>query len=110
MSYVQFRIGEKDVAIEKKKGYEVFPTLINKISSLSNPQTQYLDGYINYRGKVIDVLDLAPLYEQPKLKKFDGLIFLYKDDRAVAIKFEGFHKISNDPIGCDVIDVDEILP
>jgi chemotaxis signal transduction protein len=110
MSYLQFRIGEKEVAIESTDGYTILPTLINKISTISNPQTQYQDGYINYRGKMIEVLDLAPLFEQPKLKKFDGLIFVYKDDKAVAIKFEGFHKKTATADDCETINVCEILP
>ena len=52
MKYIEFKIGEENLAIELTDDYRVEPTLINKVGpSLSNMKHSILiDGLINYTG------------------------------------------------------------
>ena len=97
MKYIIFKIGEKDVAIPYSLEYGLEPTLINKITSISNKKNKLISGVINYKGKVFDVLDISSMYKLPPLKKFDGLIFVTREGKlGFAIQFEGFYKIVNE--------------
>lgn len=110
MKYVEFRIGEKDLAIELSDDFNIEPTLINKIGpTLSNKKnSDLIDGLINYKGKMVDVVDIAPLYGQEKLKKFDGLIFIDNQDIKFALKYEGFHRVSTEYSGV-VLDIQDLV-
>jgi len=110
MKYIEFKIGDKDLAIEVTDDFSVEPTLINKIGpALSNDgHSEYIDGLINYRGKMVDVIDIAPIYNQEKLKKFDGLIFINNQEVNFALKYEGFHRISSEYSG-KIINLNDLI-
>lgn len=110
MKYVEFKIGDQDLAIELTDDFNIEPTLINKIGPpLSNDEhSNLIDGLINYRGKMVDVVDISPLYNQEKLKKFDGLIFINNADVNFALKYEGFHRVSYDK-GSNILDVKDLI-
>ena len=100
MKYLKFRIGEKKVAIEYKNDYILEATLINKIKNVDDNS---IDGLINYKGKEFKVFDISSLINEPKMKRFDGLIFISKKRCSFAIKIEGFYKEE------DYLDDSEIL-
>jgi len=110
MNYIEFKIGEKELAIEVTDEFTIEPTLINKIAptTINIPHSELIDGLINYRGKMVDVVDIAPLYQQEKLKKFDGLLFISNKDISFALKYEGFHKI-NQSSKNDILDINSII-
>ncbi len=110
MKYLEFKIGEKDLAIEVSDDFNIEPTLINKIgpATLNTLHSDLIDGLINYRGKMVDVVDIAPLYKQEKLKKFDGLIFINNKEISFALKYEGFHRISSKYNG-DILNISDLL-
>lgn len=110
MKYLEFKIGEKDISIELNNKYNIEPTLINKIGpmTINTPHPKLFDGLINYKGKMVDVIDIAPLYEQEKLKKFDGLIFIESKEMTFAIKYEGFHKVVLDNKN-NILNLDELV-
>jgi len=109
MKYLEFRIGSKDLAIDLYTNYIIEPTLINKIGpkTINMKHSNLLDGMINYKNKMVDVFDIAPLYNQEKLRKFDGLVFI-ENDMTYAIKFEGFHEIVHETNN-EIINVDELI-
>ena len=92
MNNIKIRIGEEYVTMISKSGFHLEPTLINKITSVLDSEREFVDGFINYKGRIVDVFDLSPIFEQSKLKKFDGLIFVFNNGDSVAIKYEGFFK------------------
>ena len=110
MKYVEFKIGDKDLAIECTDDFTIEPTLINKIGPplLNDEHSELIDGLINYRGKMVDVVDIAPLYEQEKLKKFDGLIFINNPSVNFALKYEGFHRVSHEYKG-NILDIKDLI-
>lgn len=87
------KIGNKNILFKQYQKYSLEYTLINKITPILNPEHQYIDGYINYKGKVIYVYDISSEYDEEPLLKFDGTIFITNDDEnIIGIKFEGFPK------------------
>lgn len=106
--YIVFKIGEKNVAIENSDKYSIEPTLINKVASTSDSKNKLIDGYINYKGNIINVIDVSSLFKQPKLKKFDGLIFIVFNGNSFAIKFEGFYKECLSLRDEELLDVEKI--
>jgi chemotaxis signal transduction protein len=108
MRYITFKIGNKNLAIPYSTEYVTEPTLINKITNITNRRNKYYAGVINYKGKMVNVYDLSKMYRYPAMKKFDGLIFINFDDELFAIQFEGFYKIENEVDPDIVIDVEEI--
>lgn len=110
MKYIEFKIGKENLAIKTSDEYNVEPTLINKVGPITTNtlHPELVDGLINYRGKMVQVVDIAPLYEQEKLKKFDGLLFISSKDKTFAIKYEGFHRESSEYDG-DILDVNNLI-
>ena len=110
MQYIEFRIGEQNLAIKLKDNVIIEPTLINKVGpkTINTPHSELIDGLINYKGKMVDVVDISSLYKQEKLKKFDGLLFITNKDKTIALKYEGFHKESDNYKG-EIIDGDELI-
>lgn len=94
MSYIKFKTGNKTLAIKSSKKYIITPTMINKISS-KPIQDKLIKGYINLKGQIIKVVDISSEYNQPDLKKFDGLIFIENEKTKFALKYEGFYSIEN---------------
>lgn len=109
MKYLEFRIGSKELAIDLCCDYIIEPTLINKIGpkTLNTRHSNLLDGLINYKNKMIEVFDIAPLYNQERLRKFDGLVFI-ENGNIYAIKFEGFHKFVHET-NSEIIDIDKLI-
>lgn len=93
MRYIIFKIHNKKYAIKIGK-YLLDPTQINKITSV--PPNGLITGSINYKGQTINVVDISKTLDMEDLKKFDGLLFVYKEKEEFAIKFEGFFKIKNE--------------
>ena len=92
--YIIFKLGQKEIAIKENNEYNLEPTLINKITTdkeLEDPLT----GHIIYKNKKIKVFDISYFVNEPKLKKFDGLIFISYNNKEYAIQYEGFYKITN---------------
>jgi len=110
MKYLEFRIYDKDLAIEMIEDFIIEPTLINKIvpPTINTRHHDLVDGLINYRGRMVDVVDISPLYGFDKLRKFDGLAFIQNKDILFAIKYEGFHRISFKYDG-EVIDLNDLI-
>lgn len=110
MKYLKFKIGQENMAIKMSNDYELEPTLINKIGpkTTNTFHSNLIDGLINYKGKMIDVVDIAPLYNQEKLKKFDGLLFISNNDITFALKYEGFHRESLEHDG-KILDIKNLL-
>jgi len=110
MKYLEFRIYNKELAIEITDDFIIEPALINKIAppTINTRHPSLVDGLINYRGKMVDVIDISPLYGFEKLKKFDGLAFIQSKDILFAIKYEGFHRISFEHSG-ELIDLNNLI-
>lgn len=110
MKYIKFKIGNKELGIELSDNYEVESTLINKVGPLTSnvKHPKLVDGLINYRGKLVDVVDISSLYEQECLKKFDGLLFITTKEQSIALKYEGFYEEVTYYSG-DIIDIENIL-
>lgn len=105
--YLIFTLHEKQLAIDLDE-FEVEATHINKFIN-NNDSKSILDGTINYRRQSIKVLDLSPLYDENKLKKFDGLIFVKRGKNPdFAIKFEGFFRFE-EAFNGEILDLDEII-
>jgi chemotaxis-related protein WspB len=56
MLFLTFTVGNKDFAINSNEIHEILPLV--KIHPLPQPSTKFM-GYINYRGSLIPVIDLA---------------------------------------------------
>lgn len=111
MRYICFKIGEKDLCVDTEENYEFDPTLINKVGPTTQNilHDEMITGMINYKGRLVDVLDISKLYNQENLKKFDGILFISgKDDLFFGIEYEGFHKESPKPEG-DILNIDKLV-
>lgn len=105
---IKIRIGDEYVTIISESGFQLESTLINKITPVLDSEKDYVDGFINYKGRIIDVLDISSLFNQPKLKKFDGLIFVFSNGNSIAIKYEGFHEVVEELNG-HIFNVDNLF-
>lgn len=101
--YLVFGIGEKTFTIKLNDIFKLKPTYINKFTK--KEVEEFHCGTINYRNKTIDVYDISMIYDLPFLKKFDGLIFIHKEEKTFAIKYEGFYSYE-DEISDDTIEID----
>lgn len=111
MRYICFKIGEKNLCIDTEQDFEFEPTLINKVGpSVSNDiHNEMVVGMINYKGRLVDVLDISKLYNQENLKKFDGILFIAGDkDLFFGIEYEGFHKESAIKEG-EILDIQKLV-
>lgn len=108
MNYLIFKLDEKHYALELDQTFNFEPTQINKIVSKTKRKKSYA-GEINYRNEIIDVYDIARRLSKEELKKFDGLIFIQTEERKFAIKFNGFYKIEDSPLGNKVLTIEKIL-
>ena len=107
MKFITFKIHNKMVAIPVGK-YLLEPTQINKIKPAKTVGLKV--GEINYRGQNVDVVDISKLLKKRNLKKFDGLLFVHKEDSDFAIKFEGFFKVKPELEDEEVlIEIDKIM-
>ena len=104
--YLIFRIETQLYAIDCSK-FDLEPTQINKVIKEKN-NSSVTDSKILYKSKEVRVLDLGKLFNKKSLKKFDGLIFCSKNEKAIAIKFEGFFKYKKSLVDCILLESDFI--
>lgn len=84
-NYITFKISGHRVAVPTSNNWKLEPTLINK--SFTDEDG---DEYINYRREKIYIYDTGDiLFDQP-MKKFDGLLFVIKGNKKLALKTESF--------------------
>jgi len=84
MKYITFFINDETVGIKYSPSYLIEETHINK-TFLNN-------GYINYKGIKVPVIDTGKIINDKPLKKFDGLVFITTNEKIIAFKTEGFFK------------------
>jgi len=90
--YLIFKIGSRNYAIERHFDLELEPTQINRTTKT---KVDSLIETILYKGKEIKVLDLGKIFDDKKVKKFDGLIFCSIENKSIAIKIEGIYTNSD---------------
>lgn len=110
MEYLVFKIHDKLIAAPITSDYDLEATQINKILTVHHRKNKFIKGAINYKGNLINVIDISPLYKKRSLGKFDGLIFVNRRGLSFAIKFEGFFQ-KKDSIekGTEKIDIKKII-
>jgi len=110
MEYLVFKIHDKLIAAPITSDYDLEATQINKILTVHHRKNKFTKGAINYKGNLINVIDISPLYKKRSLGKFDGLIFVNRRGLSFAIKFEGFFQ-KKDSIekGTEKIDIKKII-
>ena len=89
IKYLTFLINKEKVGVKFSSQYKLEQTHINKLFIRDDYE------YIQYCGQEIPVYDTAVLMEQEPLKKFDGLLFIHMKEKTLALKTEGFFKLSN---------------
>ena len=89
MKYLTFLINKEKVGVAYSNKYMLEQTHINKVFLNDNNE------YIHYKGEKIPVFDTSVLIGQEALKKFDGFLFIHIDKKTLAIKTEGFFKLSD---------------
>jgi len=108
MDYIEFRINGDNFAIKKTKDFIIESTLINKFTLTDENQSNFIEGFINYKGEIINVVDISSLYGKEKMKKFDGLLFINNKQTTFALKYEGFSQIVNNTNNT-IIDLNKII-
>jgi len=83
--YITFKIGKSRIGILNDENLQIEPTLINKLFT-----DEEGNEYISYRRSRIPVYDTSLILFGEKMKKFDGLLFIKKGDKTIALKTESF--------------------
>lgn len=99
--HLTFKIKEKIIAVPYSSSYQLQPTLINKSFIEENAE------YINYKREKIKVIDTEYMLFGEYMKRFDGLLFIIKNEQKIALKTESFFK--DDKKFDIVLDVDTLF-
>jgi len=108
MKYFIFRLAKKQYALELDGSFQFEPTQINKINKTESEEEECA-GELNYKNEVIEVFDIARVFSNTPLKKFDGLLFIKTENRKFAIKFNGFYRIEDDSMNSKVLTIYDII-
>ena len=92
IEYLTFLINKEKIGVAYSDKYELEQTHINKVFLNEGNE------YIHYKGEHIPVYDTSVLIGQEALKKFDGLLFVHTDKKTLALKTEGFFKLSDNVV------------
>jgi len=82
--YLTFSVNNEKVGIKYSIDYLLEETHINKVFTGNEGE------YIHYKGNIIQVYDSGTILQNKPLKKFDGLLFITKNNKTIAFKIEGF--------------------
>lgn len=108
MSYFIFKLAKKQYALLLDDTFKVEPTQINKINKSESEEEECV-GEINYKNEIIEIFDIARIFSNQALKKFDGLLFITTSNRRFAIKFNGFYKIEDKPQDSIVLTIEDVV-